>query len=301
MSAPRPFNFYLRFFVPLAGMLLAACGGPKQPPEAVANEFLSDLKTGKVEAAYALTNFAFQAQQNVGEFTAKVQDLKLDQSTAAKWTRTEDTPGEVTLAGKITVGTDMEIPLNITFYQQSRHWLISGMATDAIGQSGEHVQFSVFGQPYSFSTTVHHDMPAADELLVLVRQTLSDFNKALDQKDFTSFYDTVSHTWQSQISVSRFGSAFQPFLDQGVQLGGIEKAPLKYDREPVMDGHGILQVQGIAGTQPQASHFGLRFVYEVPKWRLFAITVEMLKPEDKAAASPAASGTPTPPATSPAP
>jgi|GEM_PF-4892261 len=282
-------------------MLLAACGGPKEQPEAVANAFLSDIKAGKPEAAYALTTFAFQAQQNVSEFTAKVEDLKLDQFTEAKWERKEDTSSEIALAGTVSLGKDVTIPLNITLYVQGRHWQISGIATDAIGQSGEHVRFSVFGEPYSFSTTVHHEMPSADEMQVLVRQTLSDFNQALDKRDFSGFYDTVSHTWQSQISVPRFSEAFQPFLDQGVHLAGVEKAPLKYDRDPVIDSHGILQVQGICGLQPQAAHFGLRFVYEVPRWRLFAITVEMLKADEPAAASPAASSTPTPPASSPAP
>jgi len=279
------------------GFFFAACGGPQEKPEDVAQQFLSDIRDGKMDAAYNRTSFGFQAQQTLKDFEAKVRDLRLDKSKSATWQRDESKTEETVFDGKVKIDDSEEISLQLSFHQQRRHWLISGISTDAVGPDGQHILFSTIGQPYQYAQTIHRDLPAKNELDALVRDTLMQFNQSLDARDFSSFYDWISKKWQNQISLMRFNAAFQPFLDQSVHLNDIQNAEVVYDEPPRIESSGILLVTGICKTQPENTHFILKYIYEVPKWRLFAIELELLKPKEAAspgASAPEPSATPVP-------
>jgi hypothetical protein len=51
--------------------------------------------------------------------------------------------------------------------------------------------------------------------------------------------------------------------------------PLVIDASPKLVGLGVLELVGHFDTKPNALHFGLKFVYEHPRWKLFAIKASM--------------------------
>jgi hypothetical protein len=294
MSTPRLIFARALPLGAVVGLFLAACGGPKKKPEEVAQQFLESIKAGKIQTAYAETSFAFQAQQTLKDFDAKVRDLNLDEFQSAKWQRTEDTPDQVTLDGTVSLAKDQQIPLTVTLYAQQRQWLVSAISTSALGEDGQPVQFSSLGQPYQYARSLRRDLPGENDLRALVKETLKKFDTALEGRDFAEFYSYISSTWQSQISETRFKDAFQQFLDREIHLGGIDAAAITFEEPPRIGSEGILLMSGVCKTTPQAAHFTLKYIYEVPKWRLFAIALEMIKPEEKASPSPAAVASPSP-------
>jgi hypothetical protein len=103
------------------------------------------------------------------------------------------------------------------------------------------------------------------------------FNNAIQQKSFGEFYGSVSSKWRSTLTEGQLQRAFQPFVDQGVNMGGAVKTDPIFDPPPQITTEGLLLVTGHYPSKPYQVVFSLKYIYELPNWKLFGIDVNLRK------------------------
>ena len=110
------------------------------------------------------------------------------------------------------------------------------------------------------------------------------FNDAVQRRSFAQFYNNVSYSWQQQLTLHQLQRAFQPFIDKKVNLGALRTLQPVFDSPPSVDADGILMVMGHYPPQPYVGkegtfkvYFTLRYTYELPKWKLLGIDVQLTR------------------------
>ena len=89
------------------------------------------------------------------------------------------------------------------------------------------------------------------------------------------------------MTLKQLQHAFQPFIDKKVNLGALRTLAPIFDTPPVIDPEGLLIVLGHYPSQPYTGegnpsgsfkvYFSLRYTYELPKWKLLGIDVQLTK------------------------
>ena len=118
-------------------------------------------------------------------------------------------------------------------------------------------------------------LPAEGELQYLVRETMLDFNNAIQTADFNAFYSKISKQWQEQITPEQMETQFQPFITGQASFGEIEDmtAQIKSKGTRKQSRQNFLDVKGEYPTSPIPTTFDLSYISEDGDWRLFKIQV----------------------------
>ena len=114
----------------------------------------------------------------------------------------------------------------------------------------------------------------------IARESLLRFNTAIQEQSFTGFYAYVAVSWQRQLTVGQLQRAFQTFIDKHVDLSSASNAGLILDAAPAVNTEGLLLVNGHYPDAETEVHFALKYLYELPRWRLFGIDIA-IKPVAK--------------------
>jgi len=80
---------------------------------------------------------------------------------------------------------------------------------------------------------------------------------------------------QKEIGASKLQRAFQPFIDQQIDLSAIKMLEPKFDAPARVNTDGLLFVSGEFPSKPYRVIFSLKFMYELPKWKVFGLDVTM--------------------------
>jgi hypothetical protein len=262
----------LALFLPLAGCEKRA------DPLTAAQTFFNEISTGHAEDAYGSATFAFQAQRSSTTFSAAVKDMGLVNAAGADWGKPERDGHTVTIPVKIKTHEGTEIPLIVTLIDQTGAWRIFSLKSPPSQDTGlSENRFSLVGKAPSFSDAVTKPMPPENEIRQLVRDNLLRFNEAIASRSFDAFYDSVATHWQDQLTKGQLQRAFQPFIDQKINLGGVANATPIFDEAPAISSEGLLVVTGHYENKPYRIQFAMRFYYELPTWKLFGLDVNILK------------------------
>ncbi len=119
-------------------------------------------------------------------------------------------------------------------------------------------------------------IPSDDEMQVIVKKTLLDFNDALQKKDFTDFHSTISKVWQKQITPAALQTNFQAFIDGKADMSDINSMTAKFTGSPEITrstGVKTLEAKGEYPTTPNASTFELKYIAEGKEWKLIGLKV----------------------------
>ena len=119
-------------------------------------------------------------------------------------------------------------------------------------------------------------LPSEAAMHAMAHDTLLRLNDALQKKNFAEFYVNISTAWHSQVTEADIQKAFQPFIDAGADFAVIRQFAAVWDAPPRVNPDGILIISGSYPTQPNVS-FVMRFIYEVPDWKLFGLDVNIDK------------------------
>ena len=99
-------------------------------------------------------------------------------------------------------------------------------------------------------------VPTDKELKALVRESLLEFNKALQEQSFEEFYPEIATVWQNQTTPEKLQEIFQSFIDQKIDIGPIvQKLQLSFEGQPAINSDGILVVKGTYPTKPSKLSF----------------------------------------------
>lgn len=118
-------------------------------------------------------------------------------------------------------------------------------------------------------------VPADAELRTLVTDSLVQFNKAVQAKDFTQFYGSISNVWQDQTTPEKLKQIFQEFIDKKVNISGVADVAPNLDPRPTIDKRGVLVVAGEYPTTPAVVTFRLEYLKEAEQWKLVGINVSV--------------------------
>lgn len=118
-------------------------------------------------------------------------------------------------------------------------------------------------------------VPTEKEAKRLALDSLLAFNKALQAKNFDSFYQRIAKLWQAQTTSAKLKETFQPFLEQDAHISGVADVEPTFDSKPAIDSDGFLVLKGSYPTQPSKVFFELKYVYEDELWELVGINVNL--------------------------
>lgn len=121
-------------------------------------------------------------------------------------------------------------------------------------------------------------IPSNAELQYLVRETMLDFNDALQQADFTDFYSKICKPWQKQVTPDGMKQMFQTFIDNNVSLSGVRDVDANFSTTNIKkdSGYKILELVGEYPTSPSPTKFELNYLAEGSDWKLSKIKVETM-------------------------
>jgi hypothetical protein len=256
-------------------LLLPACGKKGVPADA-AKSFFGKLAAGQSAQAYAESAFGFQAQQTEKAFAQTVSEMRLTEVDALDWETLETGDQQAKMRVEITRKDGTKLPLIVTLVYESRAWRVHSLRSPH-GSTRTENRFSVVGKGAAFSDAQSQRMPDESEVKQMILRTLEKFDEAVQQRSFTDFYNDVSVAWQKQLSVGQLERAFQPFVNASVRFGGLKEAEMQLDGPPVINTEGVLVVNGQFHTAPYQVYFTMKFVYELPRWKLFGLDVNLHK------------------------
>ena len=116
-------------------------------------------------------------------------------------------------------------------------------------------------------------MPNDQELRTLATEALLDLDRAIQAKNFTSFYIGVAEQFRTQFTLSELEAAFQSFINDEGSFAGRDTAPV-FDEPPAIDKQGLLKLSGYFPTTPLRVLFELSYAYEQSEWKLTGIVVQ---------------------------
>lgn len=121
------------------------------------------------------------------------------------------------------------------------------------------------------------EIPSDAELQEIVKTTLLDFNDAVTDADFTTFYGNISKLWQRQTSPAKLEDTFKVFINGKNNFTAIRNKEAEFSSNPkVEDSKGFkeLVLDGKYDTTPLPTKFTLKYTPERKEWKLTGIIVD---------------------------
>jgi hypothetical protein len=120
------------------------------------------------------------------------------------------------------------------------------------------------------------DVPSDSDLQSLVKQTLMDFNGAIQSGDFSDFHDTLSEPFQKQASPEKLAGVFHEFVENKLDFSSAKNLTATFSPTPSVEKEGsykVLHVQGYYPTKPRKTNFNFKYIKEEGEWKLSSIEV----------------------------
>jgi hypothetical protein len=260
-------------------VILPACGS-KPDAQTAATHFFELLAKKQVKEAYESAAFSFQTAQNLKTFELTADSLGIQNVATVKWTDAAVGNREATLKGEISKANGGIQKVTVVMIREGGEWKLHSLRTPSSDPNApEENQFTLVGKGASFNEAARRALPPQAEIEKLVKTSLLDFNAAIQKGDFRDFYKTISLAWQSKLAERKLQSAFQPFIDAGARLDGVVDVQPVFDPSPEINGEGLLVVSGYYPTKPFHVTFTMNFTYELPNWKLYGLTVNLVQPQ----------------------
>ena len=269
-------------------LLQPGCSKPLDPAQ-TANAFFAGIGQGKIHEAYESTSYSFQASLPEKSFESIVRNLNLTEKTlVCEWKPAAAGKDEVKLEGTVTSVDGIKMPISTRLIRERGAWRVFTLHTGkekSAAAAETDTRFTLIGKGLSFNDAAAQEPPADRVLRQLVEDDLVMFNDAIQRRSFAEFYNNVSYSWQQQLTLKQLQRAFQGFIDKKVNLGRLRTLTATFDFPPKVDPDGVLLVVGHYPAQPFPEpgkpdqtakvHFTLRYTYELPKWKLLGIDVQL--------------------------
>lgn len=123
-------------------------------------------------------------------------------------------------------------------------------------------------------------VPGEAELQAMIKATLTDFNAAVQKKDFTDFHGKVSDLWKKTVTVEAFNNGFKQFMDKKIDISNIKDETATFDPAPSIvkkNNLNVLLVKGRYNTSPLPVRFDNEYIKEGDVWKLISIRVDTRK------------------------
>lgn len=119
-------------------------------------------------------------------------------------------------------------------------------------------------------------LPSDAQLQEMARETVLDFNDAIQSEDFTAFHSKISKPFQKQASPERFKQVFAEFLNNNIDFKEVEDLTAEFSPAPALgkeSGYNVLSLNGSYATTPRRTKFELKYIPEGKEWKLIFIRI----------------------------
>lgn len=242
----------------------------------VANQFFENVKNGDLQAAYDLTDSTFQGVTSFEDFEIGVENFNLNNYKNASWVsrsiESNGNGGFGELGGTIFYTDGTSEPICMQFLKEDGDWRINFFALDQTCEQVNGEEVTTGGVEEEESGLA---IPANEELVTMANKAMSDFSDAVDQGDFTNFYEnTISEAWRAETSSEEFKESFNDFLEPPViDMAGLIDTTIPIFSEPTIDEYGWLIVKGRYSGDDLTIEFELDYTEENSTWALSGIQV----------------------------
>lgn len=227
---------------------------------ATADGFFRSVKARDAAAARAFLSRAFAPDAGDEELLAALEASGLAGVRSASWSSRSVAlgGGRGELAGSVETEDGRSIPVRLTLVQEDGAWTIYALARPPPAAAGP---------PPS------DRLPAAAELLALVRAGVHALAVSRRDGDFTPFWDAMSTLWQSSTSVAEIGGVFGVAGALRGDLAALDpRTPAIVGTPALEDGVLTVQVRYELPGEPPVFVRG-RYVHERSAWRLVGFSV----------------------------
>ena len=282
----RPPAFVPRLLLCVLLGLLAACSKKAEPPataQEAAQLFFDRIRRGEMAAAFESTGFAFQEQQNLRFFSERAREYEL-QDSAVALSPLAGEPADAKTAkfqAEVTQKNGRTIPLILTMQRDRDAWRVYSLRAPRDPRTGiSENHFSIVGRPAELSYAANKKVPDDATVRRLVHNSMILFSDAIQTESFWEFYENASAAWQKELTEQKLSNAFHSFIERKVNMSGILAMQPKFDVPPEIGTDGYLVVTGHYDTRPYEVHFTLRYIYELPDWKLLGLNCFLRKVEE---------------------
>lgn len=226
-----------------------------------ANGFFTAVRSQNYTAARGYLSREFQATTGESTLESYLANSGIAHFKASHWPRREITNGRGELHGDVVTDSGGIVPLEMTFIREGGGWKIYSMDIPPSGlQTG----------------TDPKGLPTYTKQLELVEQSTHYFAVAVHDKSMASFYQTISPTWQQQVTVQGLDNSFKQFYAFPTDLRVLDQY------EPVIESatvnNGVVQLTGYFDTHPSRVTFQQFYVYQGVAWKLMGFGLN-IKPD----------------------
>jgi hypothetical protein len=121
-----------------------------------------------------------------------------------------------------------------------------------------------------------HVLPSRGIQIMLVKETMEAFAQAVLSRDFTRFYETrLALPFQKKYSKDAFQNIFKPFMDQNVDLRGLDGYTPEFDEKPKFDKDGLMILKGYFSIHPRMTIFDMKFMKVREDWKLMRLYINI--------------------------
>jgi hypothetical protein len=228
----------------------------------VADRYLTALGADRASEAYRLTSSTFREEQGPEAFADVMDAVSVEGHELMSWeSRTLDHNRFNIYTGALTTESGRTLPFIMEVVQEDGEWRVQTLTGPGRQDVGPGAWF--------------RQVPKDATLKRIVRQTMLDFDASVRDRDLRRFYDTM-WTARTEISYWKFEGTFQEFLDDDVDLSGVQGVEPEFVDPPKLDrtSSGILLVlNGKFDAEGGQVPFTFRYKYKHPIWLLFNINV----------------------------
>lgn len=241
-----------------------------------ADRFLAKLSEGQPAQAYQMTTRAYRDGMKPKEFARMTRLWNVKGFTEKEDWESQSGKSQVTLTGNIKTKTGQAIPMRMRMIKEDGEWKVASLQ----GPPPPELHYLVmrsFGhwqrrRDDLEMPTTPPPAPSQPEIDRLVRTTLTELDKALDQDDFTDFHGSVAEVWRENAPVMIFKRVLQPLDESRVDFGSIANAKPVFDKPVKVRPDGVLTADGKYLVPPHALDFWLHYVQDDDKqWRLISL------------------------------
>jgi hypothetical protein len=127
------------------------------------------------------------------------------------------------------------------------------------------------------------EVPSDKEMQDISQQIIKDFNRSIQDEDFTDFRAKTAKLFQKQYDEAKMKDGFQGFIDKKRQFGEVfdsitdDTMTAAFDEGPSIEkegGYKILKVKGSYSTFPKTK-FEYEFMPEGKDWKLLRIVIKV--------------------------
>jgi len=235
-----------------------------------ADQFFTLIREGKAKDAYLSASREFQASASEEDFAAFLKNSTIADYESATWSSRTISGKIGELEGSIKTRAGGIIPIKLKLIKEDGQWKIHAIEKAAAGLVKTPTE-----TPSKESASTEPSVPSEEDLKAMTNSSVLLLARAINNKDFSEFYNATAKVWQSQVTPEALKESFIKYIEQNADLTFVERGSPEFQEKPSIDENGILIVKGSYQAQPSPLNFTAKYIRQESEWKLVGIFISM--------------------------